>query len=103
MYEWARINELLDKQLYLTRLESKNRDMYFEETSLKRLVIDEVQLTRHISQAKGIGYDLDLETNLDVYTDVKWCRMMIRQILSNSLKYSQDKILLFVLIQMMVM
>ena len=69
----------------------KNRDMYFEETSLKRLVIDEVQLTRHISQAKGIGYDLDLETNLDVYTDVKWCRMMIRQILSNSLKYSQGQ------------
>ena len=67
LYEWARINELLDKQLYLTRLESKNRDMYFEETSLKRLVIDEIQLTRHISQAKGIGYDLDLETNLDVY------------------------------------
>lgn len=91
MYEWARINELLDKQLYLTRLESKNRDMYFEETSLKRLVIDEIQLTRHISQAKGIGYDLDLETNLDVYTDVKWCRMMIRQILSNSLKYSQGQ------------
>ena len=49
------------------------------------------QLTRHISQAKGIGYDLDLETNLDVYTDVKWCRMMIRQILSNSLKYSQGQ------------
>lgn len=23
LYEWARINELLDKQLYLTRLESK--------------------------------------------------------------------------------
>lgn len=42
LYEWARINELLDKQLYLTRLESKNRDMYFEETSLKRLVIDEI-------------------------------------------------------------
>lgn len=35
LYEWARINELLDKQLYLTRLESKNRDMYFEETSLE--------------------------------------------------------------------
>ncbi|MEB6609030.1 sensor histidine kinase [Staphylococcus borealis] len=91
LYEWARINELLDKQLYLTRLESKKRDMYFEETALKRLVIDEIQLTRHISQAKGIGYDLNFETNLDVYTDVKWCRMMIRQILSNSLKYSQGQ------------
>ena len=91
LYEWSRINELLDKQLYLTRLESKNRDMYFEKTPLKRIVIEEIQLTRHISQAKGIGYDLDFDDHLNVYTDVKWCRMMIRQILSNSLKYSQGQ------------
>lgn len=91
LYEWARINELLDKQLYLTRLESKNRDMYFEEVSLRRLVIEEIQLTRYISQTKGIGYDLNFDINPTVYTDVKWCRMMIRQILSNSLKYSQGQ------------
>ena len=91
LYEWARINELLDKQLYLTRLESKNKDMYFELVPLKRLVIDEIQLTRHISQAKGIGYDLNFDITTEVYTDVKWCRMMIRQILSNSLKYSQNQ------------
>ncbi|BGE83177.1 histidine kinase GraS/ApsS [Staphylococcus petrasii] len=91
LYEWARINELLDKQLYLTRLESKNKDMYFELVPLKRLVIDEIQLTRHISQAKGIGYDLNFDITPEVYTDVKWCRMMIRQILSNSLKYSQNQ------------
>lgn len=91
LYEWARINELLDKQLYLTRLESKNKDMYFELVPLKRLVIDEIQLTRHISQAKGIGFDLNFDITPEVYTDVKWCRMMIRQILSNSLKYSQNQ------------
>ncbi|MCJ1662727.1 sensor histidine kinase [Staphylococcus sp. NRL 18/288] len=91
LYEWARINELLDKQLYLTRLESKNKDMYFEFVSLKRLIIDEIQLTRHISQAKGIGYDLNFDITPKVYTDVKWCRMMMRQILSNSLKYSQNQ------------
>lgn len=90
LYEWSRINEMLDKQLYLTRLESQNRDMYFEQVSLKRLVIDEIQLTRHISQAKGIGYNLSFDGNTMVYTDVKWCRMMIRQILSNSLKYSKN-------------
>lgn len=91
LYEWSRVNELLDKQLYLTRLESKNRDMYFEKVPLKRLVIEEIQLTRHISQVKGIGYELEFDTNPEVFTDVKWCRMMIRQILSNSLKYSQGK------------
>ena len=29
-YLVVEINEMLDKQLYLTRLESKNRDMYFD-------------------------------------------------------------------------
>ncbi|MFW3590003.1 histidine kinase GraS/ApsS [Staphylococcus caprae] len=90
LFEWARINEMLDKQLYLTRLESQNRDMYFDHVELKRMVIDEIQLTRHISQAKDIGFELNFEDVDKVYTDVKWCRMMIRQILSNSLKYSEN-------------
>ncbi|MDK6370375.1 sensor histidine kinase, partial [Aerococcus sp. UMB9870] len=45
LYEWSRINEMLDKQLYLTRLETQNKDMYFDYVSLKRMVIDEIQLT----------------------------------------------------------
>ncbi|MDU4640526.1 MAG: histidine kinase GraS/ApsS, partial [Staphylococcus epidermidis] len=88
LFEWSRINEMLDKQLYLTRLETHHRDMYFDYISLKRMVIDEIQVTRHISQAKGIGFELDFKDEQKVYTDVKWCRMMIRQVLSNSLKYS---------------
>ncbi|MBL7572664.1 histidine kinase GraS/ApsS [Staphylococcus saccharolyticus] len=90
LFEWSRINEMLDKQLYLTRIESQNRDMYFDYVELKRMVIDEIQLTRHISQAKGIGFDLNFDAVEKVYTDIKWCRMMIRQILSNSLKYSDN-------------
>ena len=64
--------------------------MYFDHVELKRMVIDEIQLTRHISQAKDIGFELNFEDVDKVYTDVKWCRMMIRQILSNSLKYSEN-------------
>ena len=90
LFEWSRINEMLDKQLYLTRLETQHRDMYFDYISLKRMVIDEIQVTRHISQAKGIGFELDFKDEQKVYTDVKWCRMMIRQVLSNSLKYSDN-------------
>ncbi|PTI05828.1 sensor histidine kinase [Staphylococcus warneri] len=93
LYEWSRINEMLDKQLYLTRLETQNKDMYFDYVSLKRMVIDEIQLTRHISQAKGIGFELNFMDDFKVYTDLKWCRMMIRQILSNSLKYSEDNMI----------
>ncbi|EHJ07899.1 histidine kinase GraS/ApsS [Staphylococcus simiae] len=90
LYEWSRINTMLDTQLYITRLESQHKDMYFDYVSLKRMVIDEIQLTRHISQVKGVGFDVNFAVDDFVYTDVKWCRMIIRQVLSNSLKYSEN-------------
>ncbi|CDR28969.1 histidine kinase GraS/ApsS [Staphylococcus schweitzeri] len=90
LYEWSRINSMLDTQLYITRLESQRKDMYFDYVPLKRMVIDEIQLTRHISQVKGIGFDVDFKVDDYVYTDIKWCRMIIRQILSNALKYSEN-------------
>ncbi|HAY3252691.1 TPA: HAMP domain-containing histidine kinase [Staphylococcus aureus] len=90
LFEWSRINSMLDTQLYITRLESQRKDMYFDYVSLKRMVIDEIQLTRHISQVKGIGFDVDFKVDNHVYTDIKWCRMIIRQILSNALKYSEN-------------
>src|SRR5699024_6602094 len=60
------------------------------KTNAFRLVIDEIQITRYISQAKGIGFDLEFDDDYKVYTDTKWCRMMIRQILSNAIKYSEN-------------
>ncbi|MEK1665993.1 histidine kinase GraS/ApsS [Staphylococcus aureus] len=90
LFEWSRINSMLDTQLYITRLESQRKDMFFDYVSLKRMVIDEIQLTRHISQVKGIGFDIDFKVDNHVYTDIKWCRMIIRQILSNALKYSEN-------------
>lgn len=90
LYEWSRINSMLDTQLYITRLESQRKDMYFDYVPLKSMVIDEIQLTRHISQVKGIGFDVDFKIDDHVYTDIKWCRMIIRQILSNALKYSEN-------------
>ncbi|ATH60890.1 MAG: sensor histidine kinase [Staphylococcus sp.] len=89
LFEWTCINDMLDRHLFLTRLESQNKDMYYEHVDLKRLVIDEIQISRYISQAKGIDFELNFETSYKVYTDTKWCRMMIRQIISNAVKYSE--------------
>lgn len=90
MYEWSRINAMLDMQLYLTRMQSQNKDLYFEHVALRNLVIEEIQLTRFISQARGIGFDLLIDADMKIYTDTKLCRMMIRQSLSNAIKYSEN-------------
>lgn len=90
LFEWSRMNEMLDQQLYLARLNQKHQDLYFEQVSLKRMVIEEIQLTRNICRQRGIGFDIDFKEEEDtVFTDMKWCKMMIRQILSNAVKYSE--------------
>ncbi|WP_323703993.1 sensor histidine kinase [Mammaliicoccus sp. Dog046] len=88
-FEWSRIDYLLDQQLYIRRLTSTSNDFYFDHYSIKDMVIKEIQQSRNISMSKGIGYELLLE-NQNVYTDEKWCRTVIRQILNNALKYTEN-------------
>lgn len=88
LYEWSRMNQMLDNQLYLTRLNSKQQDLYFDKVSLKRMVIGEIQLTRNICRQRGIGFDMDFKSDFQVFTDMKWCKMMLRQVISNAVKYS---------------
>lgn len=89
MYEWSRIDYLLDQQLYIRRLTSKSNDFYFGHFNLKNMVIKEIQHGRNISIAKGVGYDIKID-NTEVYTDEKWCRTILRQIISNALKYTEN-------------
>lgn len=89
LFEWSRIDYLLDQQLYIRRLSSKSNDFYFGHYALKDIVINEIQHARNISMAKGIGYDIQIEDE-KVYTDEKWCRTVIRQLISNALKYTEN-------------
>ncbi|GGI40763.1 sensor histidine kinase [Mammaliicoccus stepanovicii] len=89
LYEWSRIDYLLDQQLYIKRLSSKSNDFYFGHYNLRNMVINEIQYARNISIAKGIGYDLDIDA-YNVYTDEKWFRTILRQIISNALKYTDN-------------
>lgn len=43
MYEWSRIDYMLDQHLFLVRLNHQAHDMYFEKVTLRELVIDEIR------------------------------------------------------------
>ncbi|EIE3651799.1 sensor histidine kinase [Staphylococcus pseudintermedius] len=88
MYEWSRVDYMLDQHLFLARLHHQAHDMYFEKVILRELVIDEIRQTRHIAMHKRIGFNVDISENTTVYTDKRWMRMVIRQIISNAIKYS---------------
>lgn len=85
--EWLRLFLLLDQQLHQTRLDSIQKDNCMEQVSLSDVVFVELKAMKSWYFQKGIGVDYD---GLDkiVYTDRKWLGFIVRQLLSNAVKYS---------------
>ncbi|SOC39152.1 sensor histidine kinase [Ureibacillus acetophenoni] len=87
--EWVRINYLLDQQLHNTRLATIEKDNRFEIVELKSVVYKEIKDFQSWCMEKGLGFQIDgLEQ--EVITDRKWLSFIIRQVLSNAIKYSYE-------------
>lgn len=88
IYEWLRIHLLLDQQLHQKRIPFIENDLYIENTDLKALIIKEIKDLQSWCIQKGIGFDLHIEVN-EVLSDAKWLAFIIRQLLTNAIKYSE--------------
>ncbi|MDN3426711.1 sensor histidine kinase [Microbacterium sp. APC 3898] len=85
--EWLRIFLLVDQQLYISRLSSLESDYVLERVPLQEIIAAEVRELMSWCREKNLAIEIEgLETN--VVTDRKWCRFIVRQILSNAVKYS---------------
>ncbi|AJK85872.1 sensor histidine kinase [Lysinibacillus fusiformis] len=85
--EWLRLHLLVDQQLHQTRLTSIEKDNYLTEIELKPIVYKEIRAMQAWCIEKGIGFEID-ELTEKVMTDGKWLAFIVRQILSNAIKYS---------------
>ncbi|MEG0260168.1 MAG: sensor histidine kinase [Lysinibacillus sp.] len=86
-YEWLRIHLLVDQQLHQTRFASIEKDNYMTEIVLRTVVYEEIRAMQSWCLGKNIGFDVaDLKDT--VMTDGKWLAFIIRQLLSNAIKYS---------------
>ncbi|AIQ48502.1 histidine kinase [Paenibacillus sp. FSL R7-0273] len=85
--EWLRIHLLVDRQLYLTRLPALESDYVLEQVSLQRLATEEVQELAPWCMEKNLAVLIEGD-DATVVTDRKWCRFIIRQLLTNAIKYS---------------
>lgn len=86
-YEWLRIHLLLDQQLHQKRIPFMENDLYIEQTDLESVIFGEVKTLQSWCIQKGIGFDMELEYN-EVITDAKWLAFILRQLLTNAVKYS---------------
>ncbi|REB05261.1 sensor histidine kinase [Sporosarcina sp. BI001-red] len=85
--EWLRVHLLIDQQLYISRLPSLEADYVLEETDIVRLATEEVHQLKPWCLEKNIAFEI-VEESVEVVTDQKWCRFILRQVLTNAVKYS---------------
>ncbi|MCR8849899.1 sensor histidine kinase [Rossellomorea sp. SC111] len=86
-YEWLRIHLLLDRQLHQKRMSFMENDLYIEDTDLESVIFQEIKTLQSWCIQKGIGFDIQLVVT-NVLSDAKWLAFMIRQLLTNAVKYS---------------
>ncbi|WP_449537740.1 ATP-binding protein [Ferdinandcohnia sp. Marseille-Q9671] len=89
MYEWLRVHLLLDQQLHQRRIPFMENDLYIEKVDLEKLLMEEIKSLRSWCLQKGVGFDVAIQ-NSEVLSDEKWLHFIIRQIVTNAVKYSQD-------------
>ena len=88
IYEWLRIHLLLDQQLHQRRIPFIENDLYIEQTDLETIIFDEIKTLQSWCIHKGIGFDIKFEVT-EVLSDAKWLAFILRQLLTNAVKYSQ--------------
>jgi OmpR family two-component system bacitracin resistance sensor histidine kinase BceS len=86
-YEWLRIHHLLDQQLHQKRIPFMKNDLVMGLVKLEDIFHLEIQGLRSWCMAKGIGFELEFEVE-QVVTDEKWLGFIVRQLLTNAVKYS---------------
>ncbi|WP_160033989.1 sensor histidine kinase [Paenibacillus sp. An7] len=93
--EWLRIHLLIDRQLYMSRLPALESDYMLEQVSIQRLAAEEIRELAPWCMEKNLAVSIEGEDAM-VVTDRKWCRFIIRQLLTNAIKYSpEDKAITF--------
>lgn len=88
-HEWQRIHHLLDQQLHRKRILSIENDLMITETLLEPVLNTEIRALQSWCMSKGIGFELNLDAR-QVLTDPKWLSFVLRQLLTNAVKYSES-------------
>ena len=85
---WLRMHLLTDRQLYISRLANLDSDLLPEKQQVQDLIREEVRELSTWCMEKNISIGLTGNIASTVYTDKKWCGFVMRQLLTNAIKYS---------------
>lgn len=86
--ELDRLQKGLEMVLYTSRLDNFEHDFTVAPVSLLSVVREAVAENRKLFIRKKVYPDLRIEEGHDVYTDKKWLRFMLGQLITNAVNYS---------------
>ena len=87
--ELERLRKGLEMVLYTARLDRFEDDFRVESTPLRKAVSEAVSENRRLFIRRGIRPVIQINEEITVYTDAKWLRFMLTQILTNAVNYTQ--------------
>lgn len=83
------INEYVNSLMQIVRLDGGGRDFVFERLSLIELIKGELRYFAPLFISKGLNLELKLDEGLMITSDKKWLSFVLRQLLSNAIKYTK--------------
>lgn len=89
--ELDKLRSGLEMVLHLSRLERFEADFSVHEVKLRQLVNEAVAENRRLFIAKGLAPDIRIPEQAAVYSDAKWLKFIVGQIIVNAINYSAGK------------
>ncbi|MDD6327201.1 MAG: HAMP domain-containing sensor histidine kinase [Lachnospiraceae bacterium] len=84
------IEQYVNMMLQYLRLQDMSADMVIHSYSLRSMANQAVKYFARIFLAKKISVQVDIPEELKVVTDEKWFVFVLKQLVSNALKYSDE-------------
>jgi signal transduction histidine kinase len=88
IYEVDRLNNLVDQLLLLARFENQKQSLKKEKIYLNTVILDSISRYSTTIQAKNIQVVTEFKKNYYIKTDVYLFSIVINNLISNALKYS---------------
>jgi signal transduction histidine kinase len=88
IYEVDRLNNLVDQLLLLARFENQKQSLKKEKIYLNTVILDSISRYSTTIQAKNIKVVTEFKKNYYIKTDVYLFSIVINNLISNALKYS---------------
>jgi signal transduction histidine kinase len=78
----------LDQMLYSSRLEAIETDLKAERLNLRTLVTSIINQEKRLFVKNKVYPKLELSPDFYIYTDSKWFRFLVLQLITNAVKYT---------------